>query len=81
MNWNGPRRMASNTDETAMILYKLGKEAPDLQSADIVYKMLVRRCRKTELGDAADRQRWFPPFDANGKPFVTRKQKADAPPP
>ncbi len=73
--------LPNNTDETAMTLYKLGKEAPDLQSADVVYKMLVRRCRKTELGDAADRQRWFPPFDANGKPYVTRKQKTDAPPP
>jgi tetratricopeptide (TPR) repeat protein len=71
--------LPNNTDETAMALYKLGKEAPDLQSADIVYKMLVRRCRKTELGDAADRQRWFPPFDANGKPYVTRKPKPVAP--
>jgi len=67
--------MPNNTDETAMELYKLGKEAPDLQTADIAYKALVRRCRKTELGDAADRQRWFPPFDAYGKPYVTRKPK------
>lgn len=67
--------MPNNTDETAMALYKLGKEAPDLQMADMAYKALVRRCRKTELGDAADRQRWFPPFDANGKPIVTRKDK------
>ena len=70
-------KLPRNSDETAMAFYKLGKGAPTLGLADIAYKELVRRCRKTELGDAADRQRWFPPFDDNGKPFVTRKQKAE----
>jgi len=71
-------KMPRNTDETAMAFYKLGKGAPSLDLADIAYKQLVRRCRKTELGDAADRQRWFPPFDENGKPVVTRKPKAES---
>lgn len=68
-------KMPRNTDETAMAFYKLGKSAPSLDLADIAYKQLVRRCRKTELGDAADRQRWFPPFNENGHPIVTRKPK------
>ena len=52
----------------------------DPEFADLFYKALVHRCRKTELGDAADRQRWFPELDENGKPVVTRKQPAVAPP-
>ena len=74
------KQMPLNTDETAMAFYKLGKSAPNLQLADVAYKLLVRRCRKTELGDAADRQRWFPKFDADGKPIVTRKPPVLAPP-
>jgi hypothetical protein len=70
-------KLPRNTDETAMAFYKLGKSAPTLDLADIAYKQLVRRCRKTELGDAADRQRWFPPFDENGKPVVTRKPNGE----
>lgn len=68
-------QLPDNTDEKAMALYRLGKRAPDLETADKVYKLLVRRCRKTELGDVADRQRWFPKFDENGRPIVTRKPK------
>ena len=71
--------MPRDTDETALAFYKLGKSAPTLEQADIAYKLLVRRCRKTELGDAADRQRWFPRFDENGKPIVTRKQPVPVP--
>ncbi len=70
-------KLPRNTDETAMAFYKLGKGAPTLDLADIAYKQLVRRCRKTELGEAADRQRWFPPFDEKGKPIVTRQPKAE----
>lgn len=68
-------KLPDHTDEKAMALYRLGKRAPDLATADIAYKLLVRRCRKTELGDVADRQRWFPKFDENGRPIVTRKPK------
>lgn len=72
------KQMPRDTDETALAFYQLGKSAPTLELADIAYKLLVRRCRKTELGDAADRQRWFPRFDENGKPVVTRKPPVPA---
>jgi LysM repeat protein len=39
----------------------------DSQTADLFYKALVRRNRKTKLGDEADRQRWFPEIDGNGE--------------
>ncbi len=51
----------------------LPSRADDPKTADVFYKTLVRRCRKSVLGDAADRQRWFPELDAQGNPVVTRK--------
>lgn len=44
----------------------------DPDAADFFYKRLVRRGRATALGEAADLQRWFPPLDAAGRPFITR---------
>ncbi|MFN0069348.1 MAG: hypothetical protein ACKVYV_17130, partial [Limisphaerales bacterium] len=44
----------------------------DPDAADSFYKRLVGRGRATALGEAADRQRWFPPLDAAGRPFITR---------
>jgi hypothetical protein len=32
----------------------------------VFYKALVRRCRQTELGDLADRMRWFPRVNEEG---------------
>jgi hypothetical protein len=42
----------------------------DPKAADVFYKALVNRCRKTALGDAADRRRWFPLRDEKGPPAV-----------
>ena len=66
--------LPNHSDFTARVLYDSGRwiKNRDPDTADIFYKMLVRRCRKTELGDAADQQRWFPALDANGRPMVNR---------
>jgi len=73
--WDAAQWMPNNDPETAQMLYTAGLwlKARDPKTADLFYKALVRRCRGTELGDAADRQRWFPELDATGKPIVTRK--------
>jgi hypothetical protein len=73
--WESAKLLPNNDPETAQVLWTAGRwlKARDPKFADLFYKALVRRCRKTELGDAADRQRWFPELDENGKPVVTRK--------
>jgi hypothetical protein len=60
--------LPDNSDEKARILCTAGSwlKAQDAITADIFYKYLVRRCRKTALGSAADVMRWFPAQDANG---------------
>lgn len=72
--WNAAALLPDNDATTARILYDAGcwLKSRDPQTADLYYKALVQRCRGTELGDAADRQRWFPALDAVGKPLVTR---------
>lgn len=79
--WDAARMMPNNDPETALMLYWGGSwlKTRDPKTADLFYKALVRRCRATELGDAADRQRWFPPLDATGKPMVTRRPKVASP--
>ncbi len=61
--------MPDNSPATALVLCTAGSwlKARDPQTADIFYKALVRRCRKTALGAEADRKRWFPELDANGE--------------
>jgi hypothetical protein len=78
----GAKLLPNNNDFTAQVLYDGGSflKHRDPDTADIFYKMLVRRCRKTELGGAADRQRWFPPLDVSGKPVVTRLPQAEPQP-
>lgn len=72
--WDAAQLMPDNDPETALMLHTAGQwlKTRDPKTADIFYKALVRRCRATELGEAADRQRWFPNLDALGKPIVTR---------
>lgn len=78
--WDTAQWMPNNDPETAFMLYTAGNwlKARDPKTADLFYKALVRRCRSTELGDAADRQRWFPELDATGKPIVTRAPRTRA---
>ena len=66
--WEAARLMPNNSDETARVLCTAGSwlKNRDPETADLFYKTLVRRCRRTAIGDQADRRRWFPTFDANG---------------
>jgi hypothetical protein len=68
--WEAAKLMSNNSDETARVLCIAGSwiKNRDPETADIFYKSLVRRCRKTAIGDLADRKRWFPILDANGNP-------------
>jgi tetratricopeptide (TPR) repeat protein len=67
--WEAARLLPDNTDQTAFILWQGGcfLRNRDPQFADLFYKALVRRNRKTLLGAEADRQRWFPALDRDGK--------------
>jgi hypothetical protein len=60
--------LPDNSDQKARILCTAGSwlKGRDAITADIFYKHLVRRCRKTALGHVADVKRWFPMQDANG---------------
>lgn len=60
--------MPDNSDEKALALCQAGTwlKERDAVTADLFYKALVLRCRKTALGAEADRRRWFPPLDAAG---------------
>ncbi|MBL9129032.1 MAG: hypothetical protein JNL97_15390, partial [Verrucomicrobiales bacterium] len=81
--WDAAQWMPNDDPETALMLYTAGcwLKNRDPKTADIFYKALVRRCRATELGDAADRQRWFPALDATGKPILTRDARREIRPP
>ena len=72
--------MPDNADETANVLWTAGVwlKGRDPKAAEVFYHALVRRCPKTALGAEADRQRWFPERDANGRPLP--KLKRDQPP-
>jgi hypothetical protein len=68
--WEAAQLMPDNSDETARVLCTGGTwiKDRDLPAADKFYKALVRRCRKTAIGNQADKMRWFPVLDENGNP-------------
>jgi hypothetical protein len=68
--WEAASLMPNNSDDTARVLCTAGTwlKLRDPETADIFYKALVRRCRKTAIGDQADTMRWFPVLDENGNP-------------
>jgi LysM repeat protein len=68
--WEAAQLMPDNSDDTARVLCTAGTwlKDRDPQAADKFYKALVRRCRKTAIGDQADKMRWFPVLDENGNP-------------
>lgn len=72
--WEAARLLPNNDPETALALYHGGSwlKVRDPKTADVFYKTLVRRCRQTPLGEAANRLRWFPELDDLGNPVVTR---------
>jgi hypothetical protein len=82
--WQAAALLPNNSDETAKVLWTAGcwLKNRDPENADVFYKSLVRRCRKTALGEEADRIRWFPELDESGKiiPGPTRRKEKTAPP-
>jgi hypothetical protein len=82
LGWEAAKLMPNNSDETARVLWTAGSwlKAQDPQTADLFYKSLVRRCRKTALGAEADRIRWFPELDANGNIIPRRPRVAEVKP-
>jgi len=68
LGWEAARLMPNHSDATAKVLWTSGYwlKNRDPDTADIFYKALVRRCRRTALGAEADRIRWFPRLDENG---------------
>jgi len=78
--WEAAKLMPNNSDETARVLCTGGSwlKNRDPDTADLFYKALVRRNRKTTLGAEADRIRWFPVLDAEGH-FVPRPPKPEPP--
>jgi hypothetical protein len=69
--WQAALLMPDNSDQTARVLCRAGSwiKNLDAQKADVFYKALVRRCRKTAIGGQADRMRWFPVLDEAGNPL------------
>jgi hypothetical protein len=66
--WEAAQLMPNNTDETARALCTAGTwlKDRDPEGADQFYKALVRRCRKTAMGQQADVLRWFPAQSIDG---------------
>ncbi len=63
--WRAAELMPDNSDATARVLCIAGTwmMARDPLYADRFYKALVTRCRRTKLGEEADRLRWFPKIE------------------
>jgi LysM domain len=77
--WEAAKLLPDNSDEKARVLCTGGSwlKRRDPDTADIFYKALVRRCRKTAIGEQADHMRWFPVLDeaGNPKPYRSRLEK------
>jgi hypothetical protein len=69
LGWEAAKLMPDNSDETARVLWTSGVwlKDRDAQTANLFYKSLVRRCRYTSIGEAADRIRWFPFLNDEGE--------------
>jgi hypothetical protein len=75
--WDSAQLLPNNSVETARILCRGGSWiAWDPPAADVLYKSLVRRCRKTAIGVEADRIRWFPRLDQQGNLAPREAEKA-----
>jgi len=79
--WEAAKLMPDNSDQTARLLCDAGSwlKAQDPLSADLFYKSLVRRCRRTEIAAVADEIRWFPDFDNDGNVIHPRLDRLDLP--
>ena len=78
--WEAAKLLPDNNDTTAYVLWQGGcfLKGRDPVFADLFYKALVNRNRKTVLGAEADRQRWFPRIDENGYivPRIPRSEQS-----
>jgi hypothetical protein len=79
--WEAAKLMPDDSNETAFVLWQAGEwlKQRDPITADGFYKTLVRRCRRTEIGAAADRLRWFPRLDPNGRVVARETSSAEVP--
>ena len=77
--WEAAQLLPDNSDLTAYILWRGGTwlKYQDPPVADIFYKALVNRNRRTVLGAAADKRRWFPELDENGNIVPPRATKVE----
>ena len=66
--WEAAKLMPDNSEATAEVLWTAGSwvKYRNPKFADLFYKTLVHRCRKTKLGAAADAMHWFPRLDERG---------------
>ena len=78
--WKAALLMPDNSDETARVLCEAGTwiKIRDPQKADVFYKALVNRCRRTAIGAEADRKRWFPILDESGNLVLSKQGGVDA---
>jgi tetratricopeptide (TPR) repeat protein len=81
--WEAAKLMPDNSDDTARMLWTAGSwlKNRDPRTADIFYKALVRRNRKTALGMEADRIRWFPQLNEQGNLIPRKPSHLDSMPP
>ena len=70
--WQAAELMPDNSDQTARVLCIAGSwiMTNDAQAADKFYKALVKRNRKTSLGQEADKLRWFPKIEFEAKTLL-----------
>jgi photosystem II stability/assembly factor-like uncharacterized protein len=66
--------LPDNSEETARILCTAGSwiKYIDPQKANPIYKTLVRRCEKTDIGWQAEVMHWFPLLDDSGNPIPNK---------
>jgi tetratricopeptide (TPR) repeat protein len=68
--WEAACNLPDHHPEPAGMLDSAGRwlKDRDPQTADLFYKALVNRHRRTNLGATADRHRWFPPLTNPSRP-------------
>lgn len=66
--WQAAAELPDGSEDKARVLAVAGTwlKGKDPEAADRFYKALVRCCRNTELGRAADELRWFPDVEGCG---------------
>ena len=78
--WEAAKLMPDNSEDTARFLCVAGSwiKYRDPKKADVFYKALVRRNRKTAIGMEADRIRWFPRLDEQGNVIPRKRSRLES---